>query len=123
MRLLCLYAHRCHAYQSQPGQGPTLTQEDVVLLSEELDLAKMSLAEVQALRLEMRELSRRDQEEGEEGGRMVDWRGRLRDGGMQGIRSEGPKAKKTSGPRSASPAPHPLPMQGQAQERSSVRIS
>ena len=51
-----------------------------MLLSEELDQAKTSLAEVQALRLEMRELSRRDQEEGEESGRIVGWRGRLRDG-------------------------------------------
>ena len=40
-----------------------------------------------------------------EGWRMVGWRGRLRDGGMQGIGSEEPRARKTSGPRSASPAP------------------
>ena len=64
---VCLYTCRCHTYQSQLGQGPSLTREDVVLLAEELDQAKSALAEVQALRLEMKELTRKDREEGEGG--------------------------------------------------------
>lgn len=63
--MACLYTHRCHSYQSQPGQGPTLTREDVVLLAEELEQGKSALAEVQALRLEVKEVARRDQEGGE----------------------------------------------------------
>lgn len=42
-----------------------------MLLMEELDQAKTALAEVQALRLEMNELTRKDQEQGErDGGRV-----------------------------------------------------
>ena len=68
-RMIRLYVCRCHAYQSQPGQGPTLTQEDVVLLAEELERGKSALAEVQALRLEVKEVARRDQDGGEGRGR------------------------------------------------------
>lgn len=77
VQCLFLCTHRCHTHQSQSGPGPSLTREDVVLLTEELDQAKTALAEVQALRLEMKELSRRDQEQGEGGGGRVMESGRV----------------------------------------------
>ena len=46
---------RIHCYQSTPDQVPSLTQEDVVIVSTELDIAKNSLAEVQALKLELKQ--------------------------------------------------------------------
>ena len=48
-----------------------------MLLTEELDQAKTALAEVQALRLEMNERTRRDRDEGEGGWLVV--RDRLRE--------------------------------------------
>ena len=51
---------RCHSYQMNSGNGPTLSQRDVLLLEQEIDAAKTALAEVQALRMDVKEQTSAD---------------------------------------------------------------